>query len=159
MDSNQLLTLDRFGETEAKNEMVLKASRKIVDMLGRDQPQMDDVFRLQISHGDVSEIVEVPASVVQLMSDILNQVSKGKALTLVPSTTELTTQEAADILNVSRPYVVKLLEEGKIPHRKVGVRRRLLLGDVMRYKQESESRSERILAELAAQAQELEMGY
>ena len=72
---------------------------------------------------------------------------------------ELSTQEAADILNVSRPYLVNLLESGKIPFRKVGLRRRILAADVMTYKKHIDQERYQTLAELAAQAQELKMGY
>ena len=72
---------------------------------------------------------------------------------------ELTTQEAADILNVSRPYLVKLLESGKIPYWKVGKRGRVLNQDVLNYKNQIDSQRMQTLLELAAQAQELKMGY
>ena len=84
---------------------------------------------------------------------------KGNAVKIVPLKKELTTTEAAEILNVSRPYLVELLESGKIPFRKVGVRRRILYQDLMVYKQQIDAQRMSALAELAAQAQELNMGY
>ena len=84
---------------------------------------------------------------------------KGDAVKIVPLKKELTTTEAAEILNVSRPYLVELLESGKIPFRKVGVRRRILYQDLMVYKQQIDAQRMSALAELAAQAQELNMGY
>lgn len=72
---------------------------------------------------------------------------------------ELATQEAADLLNVSRPYLIQLLKEGKIPHRKVGTKRRILAKDVIRYKKAIYKKRYKALEELTKQAQELGMGY
>lgn len=77
--------------------------------------------------------VELPPSAVKLVFAILSEMAEGNSLTLIPSHAHLTTQEAADMLNVSRPYFVKLLEEGKIPFEKVGTRRRVLASDVMAF--------------------------
>lgn len=85
--------------------------------------------------------------------------AKGKAVSVIPSDAEITTQQAADILNVSRPHVVKLLEDGVIPFHKVGSHRRIKLKDVERYRQNKADEREEHLSELADQAQELNMGY
>lgn len=68
---------------------------------------------------------------------------------------ELTTQQAADFLHVSRPYFVKLLDQGKIPHRKVGVRRRVRLEDVLRYMDETGDAASKALDEMVAENQKL----
>ena len=78
---------------------------------------------------------------------------------LIPLHKEITTQEAADILGVSRPYIVKLLEQGDIPYRKLKRHRRIRFEDLMIYKERSDREMERALDELAAEAQELGMGY
>lgn len=72
---------------------------------------------------------------------------------------ELTTQEAADMLNVSRPHLVKLLEEGVLPFHKTGRHRRVRFADLMVYRDARQKESESAMAELAAQAQQLRMGY
>ena len=103
--------------------------------------------------------ITVPSGVFRFIVDALNAVSRGEAVTLLPHEVELTTQKAADLLNVSRPYLVKLLDEGIIPSRKVGVYRRVRAQDVMQYKQTERQRQERILDELAKEAQDLDLGY
>lgn len=97
--------------------------------------------------------------VFRLIIEVLKTVSKGQPVTILPLQAELSTQEAADLLNVSRPYLVKLLDEGTIPSRKVGVYRRVLATDVLQYKQQNEVARHQALDELIKQAQELDMGY
>ena len=101
----------------------------------------------------------LPRAAVQLLLNGLQEMAKGNAVTLIPVYAELTTQEAADMLNVSRPYLVELLEQGKIPFRKVGTRRRVFVNDLLHYKEKIDKARLKTLEELSAQAQELDMGY
>ena len=80
-------------------------------------------------------------------------------MTLIPQHAELTTQQAADFLNVSRPFFVKLLEEGKLPFHKVGSHRRIYFRDLVAYKEQNINERRQAMDELAAQAQELKLGY
>ena len=114
---------------------------------------------LVMSDGDEGETVTLPAAALRLLVDALVQMGMGNSIRIVPIKKELSTSEAAEILNVSRPYLVNLLESGKIPFRKVGTRRRVQYQDVMAYKNQIDEARRQTLAELAAQAQELNMGY
>ncbi len=91
--------------------------------------------------------------------EIWEYLAQGNAVTLMPYHAELTTQQSADLLNVSRPFLVKLLESGELAHRMVGKHRRVLLQDVMKYKENIDRARNETLNELVAQAQELNMGY
>jgi excisionase family DNA binding protein len=101
----------------------------------------------------------IPAAAFQLLVDILTQMAQGNAITLIPIHAELTTQEAADLINVSRPFLVKLIKSGEIPHRLVGRHRRIRVEDLMAYKQRIDAQRLEALNELTQQAQALGMGY
>lgn len=116
-------------------------------------------LKIFIEGQDLHDAIALPPGVSTLLETILNYVSNGKSITLMPIDAEITTQQAADLLNVSRPYLVTLLDDGQIPHRKVGVRRRVLLSDILDYKRKIDDARLATLEELAQQAQELDMGY
>jgi len=112
-----------------------------------------------IQRDDVDESIEIPRQVFNVLMRVLAVMSEGKAFSLIPMDKELTTQQAADILNVSRPYLNKILDLGDIAHRKVGRNRRIKFSDLMEYKKSQEQKSRNALQELADQSQELDMGY
>jgi excisionase family DNA binding protein len=103
--------------------------------------------------------LELPAGAVTMLMEILEAMAAGRGVTLVPENAELTTVQAADVLNVSRPFLIKLLEENALPHRKVGKHRRIRMEDVMAYKSRIDRDREAVLDQLAREAQEQGMGY
>lgn len=141
--------------TEAETTVARDSSRRLARMLGTATE-----FRVQPDGRAKSrEAVVVPISAMRLLVEILTQMSQGNAVTLMPLHAELTTQQAADLLNVSRPFLVKLLEENRIPFRKVGTHRRIRLSDVLVFKQRNAADRRAALEKLVAEGQELDMGY
>lgn len=121
-----------------------------------------DVDRVQLSirgcNGESDNLV-LPGYVLQILLDVLSEMAKGNAISLIPHHQEVSTQEAASLLNVSRPFLVALLEKGEIPFRKVGAHRRILLTDVLAYKERCDRQRANVLDELTVFPQENDMGY
>lgn len=105
------------------------------------------------------EPIKLPAGAVTLLVHILEAMAAGRGVMLIPDNAELTAFEVADVLQVSRPYLVKLLEEGVIPYRKVGKHRRIRMEDVMAYKERDDRERDAVMDQLVRQAQEEDMGY
>lgn len=105
--------------------------------------------------GPGGEEIELPDVVLKLLRQTVSYLAHGKAVKLIPVGMELTTQEAADLLNVSRPYLVKLVDEGKIPSKKVGTHRRIRFQDLIAYKAKQDAEQRRLLAEMAQFSQDL----
>jgi excisionase family DNA binding protein len=112
-----------------------------------------------ISVGASAEPISLPHSAAKLLIEGLAELGRGNEIRLLPIRAELTTQEASELLNLSRPYVVRLLDGGKIPSYKVGTHRRVRLDDVLAYKRELDADRLDALMKLVVEAQELEMGY
>jgi len=111
----------------------------------------------QINKGNVKESVIIPAVAARLFENILMQLSEGNTATVLPLQREITTQQAADLLNVSRPYLIRLLDRGKIPCRKVGTHRRVYAKDVLNFKRADDLKRSSALDAFVKEAQELEM--
>lgn len=107
-------------------------------------------------NGDGESVVELPPAVSQMVLSLLMHIGKGEAVTFVPYGAQLTTQQAADLLNVSRPFLIKLLESKAIPYHKVGSHRRVMASDVLDYKRNRHEERAATLDELARLGQEIE---
>ena len=147
---------ETVAPSEADALLALESSRR----LGTHQLGGQSSVCIQVQdEGREVETVAVPASALRLFLHLLVEMSQGNAVTLIPTHAELTTQQVADLLNVSRPYIVNLLDEGKIPSRAVGKYRRVRLDDLLAFKRKDDEVRARVLEKLTAEAQELGMGY
>ena len=110
-------------------------------------------------HGEQGAVrsVRLPTSALRLLLDALAEIGQGNAVSIIPIHAELTTQEAANMLNVSRPYIVKLLKEGVIPYKEVGTHRRILLEDLVAYSKDMKQKRKEALEELARLGQQYNM--
>jgi excisionase family DNA binding protein len=138
--------------TEEEVGLAAASSRRRAPSLGAGQQA-----RLRLIDGGTD--VTVPVSAIHMLVDILNQMAQGNAVSLVPVHAELTTQQAADLLNVSRPYLVKQLEAGEVPFHKLGRHRRVRFTDLMAYKERVDCTGREAADTLTAEAQELGQGY
>jgi excisionase family DNA binding protein len=110
---------------------------------------------LVVTRTDGGERVEVPRVIIRLLRDAIHHLTRGDAITLVPLSERLTTQEAAEILNVSRPHLVKLLERGEIPFERITSHRRIKAEDLLAYKQRRDAERREHIAELARITEQL----
>jgi len=149
--------------SELETRMARESSRRLAShltALRADELSHRQSVMVRISDAaQPEESVEIPAAALRLLVGILDEMAEGNAVTLLPSQAELTTQQAAGFLNVSRPYLVGLLEAGAIPFRKTGTHRRVLAKDLLAYQVQSKTKRQGALQELAALSQELGMGY
>ncbi|MBX6342618.1 MAG: helix-turn-helix domain-containing protein [Thermomicrobiaceae bacterium] len=135
---------------EARSEEVPTIAR--LDDVGG---QSDRVRATFVRSDGTETTIELPESVARLLEQAVHLLARGEAVSIVPVHKELTTQEAADLLNVSRQYLVRLLERGEIPYHRVGTHRRIRFGDVMAYKRARDRRRREGLARLTALSQDL----
>lgn len=131
-----------------------RASATELSRLLRERPDSDRA-RVRLDGHDLI----LPREALALLRDLLSEMAQGHAVSIVPTHAELTTQQAANFLNVSRPHVVKLLEDGLLPYHRVGTHRRIRYLDLVEYKERRLAQSEAALDALAEQAQLRKMGY
>lgn len=155
MTMSMLKTVEPGTPSPAEQAAAQTASRMLARFAGHERMRVevrDD------EHEEVEALI-LPATAVRLLTDVLGYLAEGRAVAVMPEDAQLTTQQAASMLNVSRPYLVKLLESGQIPYEKVGTHRRILLRDFVAYRQKQSDASAVALDALVAEAEELRLGY
>jgi excisionase family DNA binding protein len=156
--STKLLSREIVHPTEEDSHIAKESSQRLFRAIVADKTIQDLELKI-ITRGGAEIEVDLPPSLNRLLLDLLTQIAEGNAVTVLPLHADLTTQQAADLLNVSRPYLIALLEEGEIPFHKVGTHRRIKYHDLMTFRRQNRESRLAALAELAAQAQALDMGY
>lgn len=144
--------------TPQVSELASVALRTLTTLTQRDS-QSSTVTLRSDGGEDESLTVTIPIEAFKLLVEILSQMANGNAVTVMPFHAELTSQQAAEMLNVSRPFLVGLLDKGEIPFRKVGTHRRVRLVDLLEYKKRDDEARAVVVDELVADAQDLDMGY
>lgn len=137
--------------SESEAVLARETSRVLASRVRR-----SDALQMRLIDGDQPEqTLSLPAPAARLLLHILEEMACGNAVTLIPVHAELTTQQAADLLNVSRPSLIQLLDDEHIPYRRIGTHRRIRFEDLMNYKRRSEDRRRATLDQLAAHDQAL----
>jgi excisionase family DNA binding protein len=138
--------------TESEAKLAKESSRLLAACIGR-----GETARLKVINGN--EEINVPVPALRMLVQILAQMAEGNGVTIMPVHAVLTTQEAADFLNVSRPFLVALVERGELAFTKVGTHRRIQFKDLLEYRNRALANSKKALNDLAADAQEFGLGY
>jgi len=115
--------------------------------------------RADLHAAGMGKPAHLPAEAVALLREVLAAFAKGEAVAVVPVAAEVTAQQAAEILRVSRPFVIRLIDDGKLPVRMVGTHRRIPLADLLAYKEAHKARARDAAAALAQETQDLGLGY
>ena len=149
---------DRLDSKE-EVELAKAAQRCIVSALDHSRAVNIAILEDGVERLEDSPILKLPPKVLRLFADMLGSLAQGHAVAIMPKELYVSTQEAAMFLNVSRPYLVRMLDEGKLPYHKVGTHRRIKFEDVVAYKDQRRQASQAALQELVDQAQELNMEY
>ena len=157
-----ITTYTRDSKLELPDERTSKqteeAAKVLVEIVGDVSPSPITI-RLVRPNGEVSPTIELPVLAVRLIANVLTELSKGNAVIVDPVQAELTTQQAADILNVSRSYLLKLLNENEIPYKQVGNRRIIPLKDLLDYQRRDDTYRRAMAKELTQEAQRLGLEY
>jgi len=155
------ITLDELQDavppTAADSQLALESSRRLTQLLAA-EPKKSLRVRIE-PENEPEESISIPVTAFRLLNSILTEMAKGNAVTLIPVHAELTTQQAAHLLNVSRPFLIEQLEKAVIPYRMVGTHRRIKFQDLLEYKLTMDRNRLSALEELSAIDQELGLGY
>lgn len=143
--------------TKTDQRIALNSLEELLNVSNRIKTLRNSGIKIKIQ--ETGEFMTIPKKAFELLFFIVQNMSEGRSISLIPSDSEISTQQAADMLNVSRPHLVKLLETGNIPFKKIGSHRRILLQDLITYEKKIANEREKQLDFLANQAQKLNLGY
>jgi excisionase family DNA binding protein len=148
------IAADRVDLSDHDVELLAQASRLMSEALDRPLARRIVLVEEQ-ADGSNSARLEVPPATLRLLSQILALMARQQTFVLYPESSELTTKQAAEVLGVSRPFLIRVLEAGEIPYRKVGRHRRVLMKDVLSYKQTTHVKREAAMDELVRISEEM----
>lgn len=151
------LAIEPVLPTSEDTQIAKESSRKLAPLAAKSLHTVQ--VRIAAANMGKGQTIRLPASAFLLLMRILTEMSQGNAVTLMPIHAQLTTQQAAELLGVSRPFLIKELEEKRIPFQMVGTHRRIAYRDLMAYKEMCRANHSRAMDELVQQAQDLKMGY
>jgi len=151
-----LALLDQVKEPFVATEEEALIAREAVMKLKPLADAKTDI-KLRVAEKGAEVVLPLPARAVDMIVDLLMAVVERKPVSIIPHEAELTTKQAADFLNVSRPYFVGLLDKGAIPHRLVGSHRRVKVSDLMNYKKKSDAERRAAIARMVAESQRLDL--
>lgn len=145
-----------------RRDNVIQAAPEEKQAMEQLSHQIDEIFRqhrmAQLVDPD-GKTTEIPESAFNALMFVVTSMARGQTITLMPHGKDLTTQEAADLLHISRPHLIKLLDEGVIPHHKVGTHRRVRIEDLLAYRDQRSTARREKLDELTRLSEELPGGY
>jgi excisionase family DNA binding protein len=148
------ISADRIDLSDNDAELLAQASRIICEALDRPQAHRISLVEQQADGSDSARL-EVPPATLRLLSQILALMARQQTFVLYPESSELTTKQAAEVLGVSRPFLIRVLESGEIPFRKVGRHRRVLMKDVLLHKHTTQVKRRAALDELVRTSEEM----
>ncbi|MEV3875259.1 helix-turn-helix domain-containing protein [Streptomyces sp. NPDC002454] len=131
-----------------------RALRRLNNYLDRTRGSDEDI-QVHLETGAQQDVLVLPRPAAEMFAALLAALASGKGVRVMPVDAELTSQQAADMLNVSRPYLIGLLDDGKIPYRRVGRHRRIRLEDIRNYLREDDQRRHDAANQLAQLGQDL----
>lgn len=161
-ETEQTMVNTTLHELEVPDdEAVRQAADSLAELQAflRGNPDSSSLVELRSDPGDDRTQLVLPQLALRLLADVLAEIANGNAVTVAPVHGELTTQQAADLINVSRPYLIKLLDERQVPYRRVGNRRKVRLDDLLAYQRRDDERRRHVLDELTREAESLGLDY
>ncbi len=148
------ISADRIALSDHDAELLAQASRIMSEAVDRPHAHRISLVEQQADGSDSARL-EVPPATLRLLSKILALMARQQTFVLYPESSELTTKQAAELLGVSRPFLIQVLESGEIPYRKVGRHRRVLMKDVLLHKQTTQVKRRVALDELVRTSEEI----